>query len=271
MNEEREAGRRAAVRQPAQRRGRRDPHARQRAVAQARPERLHLSDRHAGRRAIRRSPAHADALAATRGVGMSGRAALAGAATASTPLVAFCRRVARRAPRRSQFDTDGVVIKLDDLALREQLGTTAKFPRWAVAFKFPAEQATTRLIRIDVNVGRTGAVTPFAVLEPVRARAARRSRWRRCTTSRKSRAATSAKATASCIEKGRRHHPEGRRARVVESARRRSADVADADGVPVLRQRAGETRRRGGLAVRERRRARRASAADSSTSPRAAR
>jgi DNA ligase (NAD+) len=70
--------------------------------------------------------------------------------------------------RRLQFETDGVVVKLDDLALRAALGTTAKFPRWAVAFKFPAEQATTRLLKIDVNVGRTGAVTPFAVLEPVR-------------------------------------------------------------------------------------------------------
>ena len=81
-------------------------------------------------------------------------------------LVAFCQEWAEK--RRSlQFDTDGVVIKVDDLALRERLGTTAKFPRWATAFKFPAEQATTTLLRIEVNVGRTGAVTPYAVLEPV--------------------------------------------------------------------------------------------------------
>ncbi|MFO7301600.1 MAG: NAD-dependent DNA ligase LigA [Acidobacteriota bacterium] len=73
-----------------------------------------------------------------------------------------------REHRRSlPFDTDGVVVKLDALALREKVGSTAKFPRWATAFKFPTEQAVTRLIRIDVNVGRTGAVTPFAVLEPV--------------------------------------------------------------------------------------------------------
>lgn len=65
------------------------------------------------------------------------------------------------------FDTDGVVIKLDRLDLRDRLGSTSKFPRWAVAYKFPTPRAVTRLLRIDVNVGRTGAVTPFAVLEPV--------------------------------------------------------------------------------------------------------
>lgn len=66
------------------------------------------------------------------------------------------------------FETDGVVIKLNDLGARATLGATAKFPRWAVAFKFPAEQARTRLLKIAVNVGRTGAVTPFAILDPVR-------------------------------------------------------------------------------------------------------
>ena len=70
--------------------------------------------------------------------------------------------------RRSlEFDTDGVVIKVDDIALRARLGTTAKFPRWATAFKFPAQQAHTILREIRVNVGRTGANTPYAVLEPV--------------------------------------------------------------------------------------------------------
>ncbi|MQA30198.1 MAG: NAD-dependent DNA ligase LigA [Luteitalea sp.] len=65
------------------------------------------------------------------------------------------------------FDTDGVVVKVDDLAVRERLGSTAKFPRWATAFKFPARQGTTTLRRIAVNVGRTGAVTPYAVLDPI--------------------------------------------------------------------------------------------------------
>ena len=69
--------------------------------------------------------------------------------------------------RELAFDTDGVVIKVDDLALRVKLGTTAKFPRWATAFKFPAQQVHTRLLQIAVNVGRTGANTPYAVLEPV--------------------------------------------------------------------------------------------------------
>ena len=82
-------------------------------------------------------------------------------------VIAFCREWGDRR-RTLDFETDGVVIKVDDLALRQRLGATAKFPRWATAFKFPAQQATTTLTGIDVNVGRTGAVTPYAVLEPVK-------------------------------------------------------------------------------------------------------
>jgi DNA ligase (NAD+) len=84
-----------------------------------------------------------------------------------TEVLAYCDRW-KDDRRALAFDTDGVVVKLDDLALRERVGATSKFPRWAIAFKFPAEQATTTLLRIEVAVGRTGAVTPFAVLEPVR-------------------------------------------------------------------------------------------------------
>ncbi len=64
------------------------------------------------------------------------------------------------------FETDGVVIKLDDPQLRERLGYTSKFPRWATAFKFPAERKQAMLRAIEVNIGRTGAATPFAMLEP---------------------------------------------------------------------------------------------------------
>ncbi len=64
------------------------------------------------------------------------------------------------------FETDGVVIKLDDPQLRERLGYTSKFPRWATAFKFPAERKQAMLKSIEINIGRTGAATPFAMLEP---------------------------------------------------------------------------------------------------------
>ena len=65
------------------------------------------------------------------------------------------------------FATDGIVIKINELHFQEELGYTAKFPRWAVAYKFKAEQALTKLLSIDYQVGRTGAVTPVANLEPV--------------------------------------------------------------------------------------------------------
>jgi DNA ligase (NAD+) len=81
-------------------------------------------------------------------------------------VLAYCDRW-RDARRTLDFETDGVVVKVDEVALRRRLGATSKFPRWAIAVKFPAEQKTTRLVAIRVNVGRTGAVTPYAVLEPV--------------------------------------------------------------------------------------------------------
>ena len=71
------------------------------------------------------------------------------------------------ARRSLPFPTDGVVIKVNDFALRRQLGFTAKAPKWAVAYKFKAEQALTRLESVSFQVGRTGAITPVANLDPV--------------------------------------------------------------------------------------------------------
>ncbi|HMH39494.1 MAG TPA: NAD-dependent DNA ligase LigA, partial [Streptosporangiaceae bacterium] len=66
------------------------------------------------------------------------------------------------------YEIDGVVVKVDQIALQRQLGSTSRAPRWAIAFKYPPEEVTPRLLDIQVNVGRTGRVTPFAVMEPVK-------------------------------------------------------------------------------------------------------
>jgi DNA ligase (NAD+) len=66
------------------------------------------------------------------------------------------------------YEIDGVVVKVDQIALQQALGSTSRAPRWAIAFKYPPEEVTTRLRDIQVNVGRTGRVTPFAVMEPVK-------------------------------------------------------------------------------------------------------
>ena len=67
-----------------------------------------------------------------------------------------------------EHEIDGLVVKLDDVALQRRLGSTSRAPRWAVAYKYPPEEAQTKLLDIRVNVGRTGRVTPFAYMEPVK-------------------------------------------------------------------------------------------------------
>jgi DNA ligase (NAD+) len=67
-----------------------------------------------------------------------------------------------------EHEIDGVVVKVDQVALQRRLGSTSRAPRWAIAFKYPPEEATTKLLDIRVNVGRTGRVTPFAFMEPVK-------------------------------------------------------------------------------------------------------
>lgn len=66
------------------------------------------------------------------------------------------------------YDIDGIVLKLNNLEQQRQMGTTVKSPRWSIAYKFPAEEIPTKLLDIELNVGRTGVITPTAVLEPVR-------------------------------------------------------------------------------------------------------
>lgn len=65
------------------------------------------------------------------------------------------------------YDIDGAVVKVNSFAQRETLGSTAKFPRWAVAYKYPPEEKETTLLAVEVKVGRTGALTPTAVFEPI--------------------------------------------------------------------------------------------------------
>ncbi len=67
-----------------------------------------------------------------------------------------------------EHEIDGIVVKVDEIALQRRLGATSRAPRWAIAYKYPPEEVNTRLLSIEVNVGRTGRVTPYGVMEPVR-------------------------------------------------------------------------------------------------------
>lgn len=82
------------------------------------------------------------------------------------PLLEYCLAWADRR-HQLDYEVDGMVIKVDSFAQRKRLGTTSKSPRWQVAYKYAAEQATTKLLDIEITVGRTGVLTPTAVLDPV--------------------------------------------------------------------------------------------------------
>ncbi|GAB7070050.1 NAD-dependent DNA ligase LigA [Mycobacterium hodleri] len=90
--------------------------------------------------------------------------------TRVTGIDAVAERVAYWGEHRHdvEHEIDGLVVKLDDVALQRRLGATSRAPRWAIAYKYPPEEATTKLLDIRVNVGRTGRVTPFAYMEPVK-------------------------------------------------------------------------------------------------------
>jgi DNA ligase (NAD+) len=67
-----------------------------------------------------------------------------------------------------EHEIDGIVVKVDQVSLQRQMGSTSRAPRWAIAFKYPPEEVNTKLLKIEVNVGRTGRVTPYGVMEPIR-------------------------------------------------------------------------------------------------------
>jgi DNA ligase (NAD+) len=108
---------------------------------------------------------HSEAMEYLRGLGL--RVNPASAAVSDTDGVLAYIRDAETNRHALGYQTDGVVVKVDALSDQDELGFTARAPRWAIAFKFPPEERTTTLRDIQINVGRTGAATPFAVLEPV--------------------------------------------------------------------------------------------------------
>jgi DNA ligase (NAD+) len=113
----------------------------------------------------RRRARHSEDLAFLRACGLPVSPDVVQAATLDEAFAA-CERWQRRR-HEVDYQIDGAVVKVDELALHDELGATSRAPRWAIAFKFPPEERTTLVKRIAVNTGRTGKVTPFAVLEPV--------------------------------------------------------------------------------------------------------
>jgi DNA ligase (NAD+) len=113
----------------------------------------------------RRFERHSEALAFLRELGLPVNPTTERVATLDE-VFAYCRRWQEHR-HEVDYEIDGVVVKVDQIWLQEELGATSKAPRWAIAYKFPPEERTTLLREIAVHTGRTGKVTPFAVLEPV--------------------------------------------------------------------------------------------------------
>ena len=162
---ERDAGRRgqAAVRQPAQHRGRvaaaEGPAGHRVPAPAADLPRLRQAHRVHARAAVA-------GLRRAAGLGVAGLRAHRGRSTGVDDVVAHTVHWGEHR-HDIEHEIDGVVVKVDEVALQRRLGSTSRAPRWAIAFKYPPEEATTKLLDIRVNVGRTGRVTPFAFMEPV--------------------------------------------------------------------------------------------------------
>ncbi|MGM0703009.1 MAG: NAD-dependent DNA ligase LigA [Pseudomonadota bacterium] len=111
------------------------------------------------------TPTHSGQMALLREWGFRTSSELA-VVTGTAGVIDYCRRLGETRDDLG-YDIDGVVIKVDDLRLQRELGFVARAPRWAIAYKFPAQEETTRLNDVEFQVGRTGAITPVARLEPV--------------------------------------------------------------------------------------------------------
>ena len=141
-----------------------------------------------------------------------------------------------------EHEIDGVVVKVDQFALQRRLGSTSRAPRWAIAFKYPPEEATTKLLDIRVNVGRTGRVTPFAFMEPVKV-AGSTVQLATLHNAQRGQAQGRADRRHRRHPQGRRRHPRGARPGG-RPARRHRARVRHADALPGVRHRAARRRRR---------------------------
>jgi DNA ligase (NAD+) len=127
---------------------------------------LHLWSYGVGANSQRKAQRYSEEQEQLRAAGLPINTAITERAATLDEVFAYCEKWARQR-HDVDYQIDGVVIKVDRFGLRDELGATSKAPRWALAYKFPPEERTTTCRQIAVNTGRTGKVTPFAVLEPV--------------------------------------------------------------------------------------------------------
>src|SRR6185436_11840095 len=127
---------------------------------------LHLWAYGVGTISQRKAQRYSEELEQLRAAGLPINTPVIERAATLDEVFAYCEKWARQR-HDVDYQIDGVVIKVDRFGLRDELGATSKAPRWALAYKFPPEERTTVCKQIAVNTGRTGKVTPFAILEPV--------------------------------------------------------------------------------------------------------